>query len=87
MIAEFYPIDTPGGDIDRIVSEYTDGSFVAVAIEIFDHRTSAWSDHHGATIGPWIVGALPDCEAWLSEQGYEEFEVQYSAGYDDEENE
>lgn len=85
MTVEFYSVDTPASDIDRKLSEMTDGSFQVVAVEIFDHPTTRYSKLIGAEIGPWIVGPSTEVYEWLVREGHEDFEEQYSAGPSEEE--
>lgn len=80
MNVEFFPTNTMVQRLDNMLPDMTDGSYEVIAVEIFDHETSRFSEELGTDIGPFVVGRTEDVYAWLDANGYEEFETQCSAG-------
>lgn len=82
MSLRHYSVDTDAGEIDRLLSDMTDGSYVVVAVEIFDSPSARHSDRHDGTIGPWVLGPEDEAYEWLKANGHEDYSQQYSAGLD-----
>lgn len=86
MALRHLSVEADAGKVNRLLDNMTDGSYVVVAVEVFDAPTSRYSNQLGATIGPWVLGPHEEVYAWLEENGYEEYDQQYSAGSEPDDN-
>lgn len=86
MAVRWLPRKTSARDVERRLVGMTDGSFQVVAVEVFDHPDSATLTRNtvdaeaGTVTGPWCLGPEDEVRAELERFGYEEFEIQASAG-------
>lgn len=73
------------GKIEDRCTKMTDGSFVIVAAEVYDHPNAAVATHgdaKGTITGPWCLGREKAVRAELERLGYEEFTIVVTVGYD-----
>lgn len=75
-------VDTPGERVEDVLHDLTDGTYVVIAVEVFDDDTSKWSSTVGDDIGPWVLGRPDDVYRWLTDHSHEDFSEQYSEGLD-----
>lgn len=80
MSAHWYPIAIGSSKIDDILHDIFDGEHHVIAVEVFDHDDSRWSDQLHAKIGPWLVGDAAEVYEELARLKLSDFNVQYELG-------
>jgi hypothetical protein len=90
------PVSTRYEEADEKCADMCDGSRV-VGYEVYDHPdalhgedvTEAMAKRHGvdygdsAALGVWVLGKPEDVEAYLEENGYEEYQGLFGYGHDE----
>ena len=88
-----YSPNVPAAEIDRKLTDLTDGSYEVIAVEVFDAplaRVATVADANrfgvdvGSMLGEWVLGRPEAVHAFLAYQGWVEFTEQYGAGYNGE---